>query len=144
MSNCSKPACPHLKCFFSGLDDWREDGLGLSRLSKHDRDLLEQAVDDRLRLRERAHETVDERHEHVVHVAHSHLLRLRQGSLDVVEVDLVVVRHETDAHAVLKKVEEFLVKNDFKWTLLIKRKLGRYRSLTFNTRFTLESKKPNN
>jgi hypothetical protein len=56
----------------------------------------------------------------------------------------VVVRHETDAHAVLKKVEEVLVKSDLKWTLLIKRKLGRYRSLTFNTRFTLESKKPDN
>jgi hypothetical protein len=26
----------------------------------------------------------------------------------------VVVRHETDAHAVLKKVEEVLVKNDLK------------------------------
>jgi hypothetical protein len=54
----------------------------------------------------------------------------------------VVVRHETDPHAVLKKVEEVLVKNDLKWTLLIKRKLGSYMSLTFNIRFTLESKKP--
>ena len=88
------------------MDDWRENRFGLSRFSEHDRDLLEQAVDDRLGLFERAHQAVDERNEHVVNVADRHLLWLREVSLDVVEVDLVVVSHETDAHAVLKMHQE--------------------------------------
>ena len=36
--------------------------------------------------------------EHVADVSHRHLLRLGQLAVDVVEVDLAVVGHETDLH----------------------------------------------
>ena len=84
------------------MNNRSEDGLRFSGLAEHDRDLLQKAVDHRLRLFKTAKESVDERDKHVVDVADSQLLRLRQVALDVVEVNLAVIGHEAYPHTVLK------------------------------------------